>query len=338
MLRFIFRRLFYMLFVLVIVSMITFVLMRAVPGGPFNTERGTPRPVQEALERRFGLDRPLPEQYLIYISNIIVPRLTGPEFRRSLTDDYIINIPLPFLGEDATLRWMNFGPSLKTRSRTVNQIFIENLPNSIQLGVAALAVGMSIGIPAGIIAALRRNTAWDYAGMGIAIVGVSVPVIISGPILQYLFGVQFRLLPPSGWGSIEFVILPAFALGFTESAILARLTRASLLQVLGEDFIRTARAKGLHERRVVLLHALKNSLIPVVTVLGPLFAALVTGTFVTETIFGIPGMGRYFVTSVTNRDYTVIMGTILLYAAFLVLANLFVDIVYAWLDPRIRYS
>lgn len=338
MLRFIIRRLFYMLFVLAIVSMITFVLMRAVPGGPFNTERGTPRPVQEALERRFGLDRPLPEQYLIYISNIIVPRITGPEFRRSLTDDYIVNIPLPFLGEDATLRWMNFGPSLKTRSRTVNQIFIENLPNSIQLGVAALAVGMSIGIPAGIIAALRRNTAWDYAGMGIAIVGVSVPVIISGPILQYLFGVQFGILPPSGWGSIEFVILPAFALGFTESAILARLTRASLLQVLGEDFIRTARAKGLHERRVVLLHALKNSLIPVVTVLGPLFAALVTGTFVTETIFGIPGMGRYFVTSVTNRDYTVIMGTILLYAAFLVLANLFVDIVYAWLDPRIRYS
>lgn len=338
MLRFILRRLFYMMFVLVIVSMITFVLMRSVPGGPFNTERGTPRPVQEALERRFGLDRPLPEQYLIYISNIIVPRLTGPEFRRSLTDDYIINIPLPFLGEDATLRWMNFGPSLKTRSRTVNQIFVENLPNSIQLGVAALAVGMSIGIPAGIIAALRRNTAWDYAGMGIAIVGVSIPVIISGPILQYLFGVQFRILPPSGWGSIEYVILPAFALGFTESAILARLTRASLLQVLGEDFIRTARAKGLHERRVVLLHALKNSLIPVVTVLGPLFAALVTGTFVTETIFGIPGMGRYFVTSVTNRDYTVIMGTILLYAAFLVLANLFVDIVYAWLDPRIRYS
>jgi ABC-type dipeptide/oligopeptide/nickel transport system permease component len=338
MLRFILRRLFYMFFVLLVVSVITFVLMRAVPGGPFNTERGTPQPIQEALERRFGLDRSLPEQYLIYMSNILIPRITGPEFRRSLTDDYIINIPLPFLGERAALRWMNFGPSLKTRSRTVNQIFIENLPNSIQLGVAALAVGMAIGIPAGIIAALRRNTAWDYAGMGIAIVGVSVPVIISGPILQYLFGVQLRILPPSGWGSIEFVILPAFALGFTESALLARLTRASLLQVLGEDFIRTARAKGLHERRVVLLHALKNSLIPVVTVLGPLFAALVTGTFVTETIFGIPGMGRYFVTSVTNRDYTVIMGTILLYAAFLVLANLFVDIVYAWLDPRIRYN
>lgn len=338
MLRFILRRLFYMLFVLLVVSIITFVLMRAVPGGPFNTERGTPRPVQEALERRFGLDRPLLEQYLIYISNIIVPRITGDDFRRSLTDDYIINIPLPFLGERAALRWMNFGPSLKTRSRTVNQIFIENLPNSIQLGVAALAVGMAIGIPAGIIAALRRNTFWDYAGMGIAIVGVSIPVIISGPILQYLFGVQLRILPPSGWGGIQYVILPAFALGFTESALLARLTRASLLQVLGEDFIRTARAKGLHERRVVLLHALKNSLIPVVTVLGPLFAALVTGTFVTETIFGIPGMGRYFVTSVTNRDYTVIMGTILLYAAFLVLANLVVDIVYAWLDPRIRYN
>lgn len=338
MLRFILRRFVYMAFVLVIVSVITFVLMRAVPGGPFNTERGTPRPVQEALERRFGLDRPLPEQYLIYMGNILIPRITGEEFRRSLTDDYLINIPLPFLGERAAFRWMNFGPSLKTRSRTVNQIFVENLPNSLQLGVAALAVGMAIGIPAGIISALRRNTIWDYTGMGIAIIGVSIPVIIMGPVLQYIFGVQLRLLPASGWGSLQHVILPAFALGFTESAILARLTRASLLQVLGEDFIRTARAKGLAERRVILLHALKNALIPVVTVLGPLFAALVTGTFVTETIFGIPGMGRYFVTSVTNRDYTVIMGTILLYAAFLVLANLFVDLVYAWLDPRIRYS
>lgn len=328
----------YLAVVLVIVSMITFVLMRAVPGGPFDTERGTPRPVQEALERRFGLDRPLPEQYLIYMSNIVVPRITGEDFRRSLTDDYMINIPLPFISERAAFRWINFGPSLKTRSRTVNQIFIENLPNSIQLGIAALAVGLAIGVPAGIVSALKRNTVWDYTGMGIAIVGVSIPVIIMGPVLQYLFGVQLGILPPSGWGTPAHVIMPAFALGFTESAILARLTRASLLQVMGEDFIRTARAKGLAERRVVLLHALKNSLIPVVTVLGPLFAALVTGTFVTETIFGIPGMGRYFVTSVTNRDYTVIMGTILLYATFLVLANLFVDLIYAWLDPRIRYS
>lgn len=338
MLRFIIRRLFYMLFVLAIVSMITFVLMRAVPGGPFNTERGTPRPVQEALERRFGLDRPLPEQYLIYISNIIVPRITGPEFRRSLTDDYIVNIPLPFLGEDATLRWMNFGPSLKTRSRTVNQIFIENLPNSIQLGVAALAVGMSIGIPAGIIAALRRNTAWDYAGMGIAIVGVSVPVIISGPILQYLFGVQFGILPPSGWGSIEFVILPAFALGFTESAILARLTRASLLQVLGEDFIRTARAKGLDPAQVLRRHALGNALIPVITILGLQFSFLVAGTIVVENVFALPGLGRLLVQAVGGHDLILIKSLVLLFVGTVIAVNTMVDLAYGLIDPRLRVS
>jgi ABC-type dipeptide/oligopeptide/nickel transport system permease component len=233
---------------------------------------------------------------------------------------------------------MNFGPSLKSRSTTVAGIFQDNLPISFQLGTAALAVAMAIGIPLGILSALKRNTIYDYTGMGVAIVGVSVPVIIMGPILQYAFGVQWKVLPVSGWGSLPQMILPAFALGFAQSALLARLTRASLLQVMNEDYIRTARAKGLSERMVILFHALKNSLIPVVTVIGPLFAALLTGTFVTETIFGIPGLGRYFVTSVTNRDYPVIMGTILLYAVFLVLMNMLVDIVYAWLDPRIRFD
>lgn len=220
----------------------------------------------------------------------------------------------------------------------MNDIFRDNLPISFQLGVAALVVALVIGVPAGVIAALKRNTFYDYTGMGIAIVGVSIPVIIMGPVLQYAFGVQWRLLPVSGWGTAGQMIIPAFALGFAQSALLARLTRASLLQVMNEDFIRTARAKGLSERMVVIFHAMKNSLIPVVTVLGPLFAALVTGSFVIETIFGIPGMGKFFVTSVTGRDYPVIMGTLLLYATFLVLMNMLVDIVYAWLDPRIRFD
>lgn len=338
MFRFIVRRMLWMLLVLFVVSAITFVLLRAVPGGPFNSERGVPAPVQRSLEAKFNLDKPLVEQYLKYVSDILIPRLTGPEFKRSLTEDYLINIPLPILGENAAFRWMNFGPSLRVRSRTVNQLFLENLPVSIQLGSAALAVALAIGVPLGIIAALRRNTAADYASMGVAIVGVSVPIIIMAPFLQYLFGVQWRLLPVSGWGTLQHLLMPAFALGFAQSALMARLTRASLLQVLGEDYIRTARAKGLSERTVILLHALKNALIPVVTVIGPLFAALVTGTFVTETIFAVPGMGRYFVTSVTNRDFTVVMGTILLYAVFLVLANMLVDILYAWLDPRIRFA
>ena len=335
---FIIRRLLWMVLVLFVVSMITFVLLRAVPGGPFNTERGVPEPVQRALEEKFNLTAPLPEQYLKYVSDIIVPHITGEEFRRTLTNDFLINIPLPFLGEKSYLRWMNFGPSLRVRSRTVNQLFQENLPVSFQLGLGALIVAIVIGVPSGVVAALKRNTWVDYTSMGIAITGVSVSIIVSAPLLQYFFGVQWKLLPASGWGTFQQAILPAFALGFTYSALLARLTRASLLQVLDEDYIRTARAKGLSERIVVSLHALKNALIPVVTVIGPLFAVLVTGTFVAETIFGIPGMGRYFVTSVTNRDFTVVMGTILLYAGFLVLANMAVDIVYAWIDPRIRLS
>ncbi|MBC7811965.1 MAG: ABC transporter permease [Burkholderiales bacterium] len=220
----------------------------------------------------------------------------------------------------------------------MNDIFRENLPISFQLGVAALAVAMAVGIPLGTMSALKRNTVYDYVGMGVAVMGVSVPVIITAPVLQYIFGVQLRWVPVTGWGTVQQMIIPALALGFVNSALLARLTRASLLQVLNEDYIRTARAKGLSERMVIIVHAVKNGMIPVVTVLGPLFAILVTGTFVVETIFGIPGLGRFFVTSITGRDYPVIMGTILLFATFLVVANLIVDILYAWLDPRIRFD
>lgn len=210
-------------------------------------------------------------------------------------------------------------------------------------------------IKLGILAALKQNTVWDYFGMGIAILGVSVPVIVLGPIFVWVFGVALKWFPPTGWGAkppyllgflpsdlgwdfFKFAIMPSVALGLGSSGVLARLTRATLLQTVREDYIRTARAKGLQERVIIMRHALKNSLIPVVTILGPLFAALVTGTFVTELMFGIPGMGKYFVTSITNRDYPVIMGTILLYAVFLVVANLLVDITYAFLDPRIRYD
>lgn len=238
----------------------------------------------------------------------------------------------------ATFRWMNFGPSYANRSQSVNDLFREQLIVSAQLGLAAIIVSSVIGIPLGVMAGLNRNTSIDYFAMGVAILGVSVPVIVLGPVLRYV-AVQVEWLPVSGWGdNWRQVILPAFALGFAQSALLARLTRASMLQVLNEDYIRTARAKGLSERRVILVHTLKNSMIPVVTVLGPLLAALVTGSFVTETIFAIPGIGRYFITSVTNRDYPVIMGTILIYAFFLVLANMIVDVVYALLDPRIRYT
>lgn len=332
------RRLLWLGVVLFLVSVVTFFLMHAIPGGPFSKEKPLPAKTIELLNKKYRLDQPLLVQYIAYMSDILIPRVTTEKEPPSITSDHLINVPLPFIGEYAYFRWMNFGPSYKSRSRSVNDIFREQLPVSIQLGSAALLLAMGIGIPLGILAALKRNTFWDYSGMGVAILGVSVPVIITAPVLQYIFGVQLKILPVSGWGDLDQMILPTFALGFAQSALLARLTRASLLQVLNEDYIRTARAKGLSERVVIMLHALKNSLIPVITVLGPLLAFLVTGSFVTETIFAIPGLGRYFVTSITGRDYAVIMGTILLFAFFLVAANMVVDLLYAWLDPRIRYS
>ena len=349
--RYILRRLLYMVAVVIVVSIITFGLMHAVPGGPFTREKALPEATLKMLNERYHLDDPMYIQYLDYLYNTMVPKLTTQAPSSSLLDDHLVNIQLG----SVWLKWMNFGPSYKSRSRTVNDIFRDNLPVSAQLGVMALAVGIAIGLPLGILAALKQNTMYDYAGMALAVLGVSVPVIVLGPVFVWLFGVTLKWLPPTGWGSkppyvlgffpttfswnyVRYAIMPSVALGVGEAAIVARLTRASLLQTVREDYIRTARAKGLPESLVIAKHAMKNSMIPVVTVLGPLFAALVTGTFVTEIIFGIPGMGRYFVTSITDRDYPVIMGTILLYAVFLVLANLVVDLTYAYLDPRIRYD
>jgi len=346
------RRMFWNFVVILTVSLITFLLMHAVPGGPFDREKALPPEIMANLQARYHLDESLPKQYGEYLAEVLIPRVSHAKPGVSLADDYLINIKI---GDHAWIKWMNFGPSYASRSRTVNDIFRQQLPISMQLGTLALLVGMTIGIPLGILAALRQNTLWDYFGMSVAIFGVSVPVIVLGPLLVWIFGVTLKWLPPTGWGAKppyllgflptnlgwkfwRFALMPSIALGLGSSAILARLTRASLLQVIREDYIRTARAKGLKYRTVVLRHALKNSLIPVVTILGPMFAALVTGTFVTELIFGIPGMGKYFITSITNRDYPVIMGTILLYAIFLVMANLIVDIVYAFLDPRIRYT
>ena len=349
--QYIARRFIWMLVVLFVVSVITFVLMHEVPGGPFDREKALPKEILENLNARYHLDEPLPKQYARYVYDVMVPHITTQPPSNSLQDDHLININLG----GVWIKWMNFGPSYSSRSRTVNDIFRQQLPVSAQLGVMALMVALIIGIPLGVLAALKQNTIWDYLGMSLAIFGVSVPVIVLGPILIWLFGVTLKWLPPTGWGAkppyflgifptnpgIEFfkyAIMPSVALGMGSSAIIARLTRASLLQVIREDYIRTARAKGLTERVIITRHALKNALIPVVTVLGPMFAALVTGTFVTELIFGIPGMGKYFVVSITNRDYPVIMGTILLYVVFLVIANLVVDILYGVLDPRIRYT
>ncbi|HML21164.1 MAG TPA: ABC transporter permease [Aggregatilinea sp.] len=335
--EFITRRVLWMVFVLFVVTVITFILMHAVPGGPFSTEKALPESTIEQLNEKYNLDDPLVMQYVEYMKDILIPVVMTGQQQKSLDHEYLINISLPF-DDNATLRWVNFGPSYKSVSRPVNDIFRENLPISAQLGVLGVLIAACIGIPLGVIAGLKRNTVYDYAGMGIAVLGVSVPVIIMAPVLQYVFGVLLGWLPVTGWGEPKQMILPTFALGFSQSAVLARLTRASMLQVMHEDYIRTARAKGLRERRVVVVHVLKNSMIPVITVIGPMLAYLMAGTFVVETIFAIPGMGKFFVTSITGRDYPVIMGTILVMAIFLVLANVIVDVVYAWIDPRIRFT
>ena len=323
--------------VIFIVSVVTFFLMHQVPGGPFAREKKLKPEVIANLNAKYHLDDPLWKQYTDYMIDLMVPTITTGEQKFTVTEDHLINIALPF-GDQATLRWMNFGPSYVSRNQSVNVIIQSHLPVSAQLGLAAMVVAMVIGLPLGTLAALRKNTLYDYFGMSAAILGVSVPVIVLGPLLQYVVAVELGWLPTSGWGSLQKMIMPSFALGFAQSALLARLTRASLLQVLNEDYIRTARAKGLRGRTVVGVHAMKNSMIPVVTVIGPLFAALITGTFVTEQVFNINGLGKYFIESVGKRDYATIMGTTLLYAFFIVLANFIVDLSYAWLDPRIRFD
>lgn len=306
MFRYVVRRLLWMIPVLFFISVITFGLLHAVPGGPFSREKTLPAEIIANLEKHYGLDQPVWKQYVDYVGRILLH--------------------------------FDFGPVYSSRSRRVNDIFAAHLPVSAQLGVLSLLLSVCVGVPLGILSALKQNSFWDYAGMALAVFGVSVPSIVLGPVLILILALTLGWLPVAGWGTPAKMVMPTIALAMREAAVIARLTRASMLQVIREDYIRTARAKGLTERMVMVRHALKNALIPVATILGPMFAVLITGTFIVERIFAVPGMGKYFIQSVTNRDYPVVMGTILLYAFFLVLANLAVDLAYAFLDPRIRYE
>lgn len=323
MLKYVIRRLLWGIPVLFMVALVTFVLVRNIPGGPFDYagDKSLPASVVRNLEAKYHLNDPVWKQFTNYIGDLLQGDL---------------------------------GPSFRYRGRTVNDLIGESLPVSFQLGILALTLALIIGVPAGIVAALKQNTMYDYTATFVAILGVSLNSIVLAPLLIWIFAVELGWFPAARWGAqppfflgilppmtVDFwrhAILPVIALGLVSSASIARLTRASLLQVIREDYIRTARAKGLKERAVVIRHALKNSLIPVVTILGPLFAGVLTGTFVIEQIFGIPGMGRHFITSVNNRDYPVVLGTTMVYGVAIVIANLLVDIVYAWLDPRIRFD
>jgi ABC-type dipeptide/oligopeptide/nickel transport system permease component len=336
--RYILRRILQFIPVLIAVTLFTFVLMRAIPGGPFDFagDRSLPPTVVANMEAKYHLDWPLWKQFLSYL----------------IGDDLIGEVG----GSKGVIRG-DFGPSLHFRGQDVIDLIKTTFPISAQLGFMSLIISVVIGIPLGIVAALNQNSWLDYASTFWAVVFLSVPNLVLAPILIWVFALLLGWFPIAGWGAkppyllgflprmdqlnIDYfknAAMPVFALGTAYAASVARLTRASLLQVMGEDYIRTARAKGLRERVVIIVHALKNSLIPVVTILGPIFAGLVTGTFVVEQIFGINGMGKHFITSVGNRDYQVITGVTLIYAIILVAANLLVDISYAWLDPRIRYD
>lgn len=354
MLAYVIRRILQSIPVILLLTFVIFALMRAIPGGPFDFvgDKSLPAAVVKNLERRHHLDWLLGWQFSSYvlgddITGGICNTLTflpGCDAVRDSADE----------GISKGLIRGDLGIALKQRGRTVNDMVAESFPISFQLGIIALSLSVLIGIPAGILAALKQNTLLDYGSSFVAVLGLSIPNLVLGPLLIWFFPLKLGwfevatwgakppfflgLFPTSlGWEFWSHAILPAVTLGTAFSAAIARLTRASLLQVIREDYIRTARAKGLKDRAVVISHALKNSLIPVITVLGPLLVIVVTGTFVVEQIFGIPGMGKHFVTSIGNRDYTVITGVSLIFAVLLVLVNLVVDIIYAWLDPRIRY-
>lgn len=307
MLTYTFKRLLMAIPTLLIVITISFFLMRIAPGGPFDGERALPPQIEANLKAAYHLDEPLPLQYLRYMGNL----LQG-----------------------------DFGPSFKYKDFTVTELIGQGFPVSLELGFWAILMALAIGLPLGIIAALKRNSSIDYAVMGTALAGIAVPNFVIAPLLALVFGVLLAWLPAGGWngGAWQNLVLPVIALAIQQIAYLARMMRASMIEVLGSHYIRTARAKGLSEAKVVVRHALRPALLPVLSYLGPAIAGIITGSVVIEQIFGIPGIGRYFVQAALNRDYTLVMGTVVFYGALIVLLNLVVDLLYSALDPQIRYD
>ena len=305
MIGYIARRIFWVIPVVFVVSSVTFMLMHAIPGGPFSEEKALPPAILKNLEAKYHLDDPLWKQYTDYMWGF---------FR------------------------FDFGPSITYESRTVNDIIASQWPVTAMLGLASFAIAVGFGIPLGLISAIKQNTMVDYSAMWFSMLGLSIPNMALGPFLIWIFALKLHWFPVATWGGISHIVLPAITLGTAYMARFARFTRASMLEVLHEEYIQTARAKGVREIWVVLKHAFRNALIAVTTIAGPSFAAVITGSLIVEQIFAIPGMGKYFITSIGNRDYPVVMGTILLYALFLVIANLVVDMTYAFLDPRIQYE
>ncbi len=304
MLRFIANRLLQAIPVLLVVITVTFLLIYSAPGGPFSDEKAVPPEVARALEAQYNLDQPLWQQYTSYLGDV----LRG-----------------------------DFGPSFKYSGRTVNELIATGLPVTAELALYAMLVALFIGISAGVFAAMRPNSIQDYIPMSAAMLGICMPSFLLGPVLILIFGIQLEWLPISGWGDIPGdKILPAITLGTGYAAYIARLSRGGMLEVLSQDYIRTARAKGLSERLIIFKHALRGGLIPVIAFLGPAFAGLLGGSFVVETIFQIPGLGRFYVTSAFNRDYTMILGMTIFFAGLIIVFNLLSDLIALWLNPKLR--
>ncbi|MBM7703238.1 ABC transporter permease [Metabacillus iocasae] len=300
---YLFKRILAMVITLWLIVTLTFFLMHAIPGSPFNEERNTSEMVQKNLEAHYHLDEPLIIQYFIYLKSLVS---------------------------------LDFGPSITQPSQTVNDLLGRGFPISFELGMITLVIAVLSGITLGVLAALRHNGIIDYLAMTFAVLGISIPNFVMATLLIQQVAVNWGILPVATWTSWKHMILPTLALATGPMAIIARLTRSSMLEVLTQDYIRTARAKGLTPFKIVFKHALRNALLPVVTVLGTLAAGILTGTFVIEQIFAIPGMGKYFVESINQRDYPVIMGTTVFYSAFLILMLFLVDLAYGILDPRIK--
>lgn len=303
MIQYLIKRFFSNALALFVIVTITFFLMKAIPGDPFTQEKALPKEILESLYEHYKLNDPWYIQYLNYLKSIA--------------------------------RW-DLGPSFKYKARTVNDIINNGFPISATLGLEALLIALSCGIFLGSIAALKQHRWQDHTAMIVAVIGISVPSFILAAFLQYLFAIKLDLLPVARWGTFQQSILPALALAALPTAFIARLTRSNMLEVLSMDYIKTARAKGLSDTVVIFKHGLRNALLPVVTYLGILTANILTGSFIIEKIFGIPGLGQWFINSVTNRDYTVIMGLTVFYSMILLTSIFLVDMIYGWIDPRIK--
>lgn len=299
------RRVLWIIPVLLFITLITFALMHSVPGGPWDREKRLAPAVVENLNRRYGLDKPVWLQYVDFLGNAVHGDL---------------------------------GVSFSYQDRKVTDVILEGLPVTATLAFSALLVALIIGIPMGIIAAIKQNSWADYLCLFFATIGGAVPNFVMAMLLIIVFSVGLHWLPTSGWGTWQKLLMPAFALGVYHAALLARITRASMIEAIRQDYVRTARAKGMLESLILLRHILKNAMIPVVTILGPVAAGLIAGSFIVESIFAVPGVGKFFIQGIFARDYGLMMGTTLFYAVVIAFANLAVDIMYGFIDPRIRYQ